>query len=103
MVVEWDGNVAESCSNNGGDDHAAADDGKRKVGCGDEAENDDSDGNDNADVGDNGDVAINDENDANVCDGMSKTDRDDDADGGGNNCNNDSGVVGNGVFDIWGG
>ena len=68
--------MAESCSNNGGDyDDAGGGEGKIKVDCEGEA-NDDGDDND-------GGIDINDGNDANGGDSMSKADCDDDAYGGG--------------------
>ena len=67
-----DGKVADSCSNDGGDDDDDDDDGKRKVHS--EGEADDDDDGDN----DNGGVDINDGNDANGDDSMSKADCDGD-------------------------
>ena len=66
-----DGKVADSCSNDGGDDDDDDDDddGKRKV---------DSEGEADDGENDNGGVDINDGNDANGDDSMSKADCDDD-------------------------
>ena len=75
--------MAEGGGNNGGYDNTGNNDGKRKVGC--EGEVDDDDGDDN----DNGGVEIDDGNDANRDDGTSKTNCDDDADGGDGNSNNE--------------
>ena len=93
--------MAESCSNDGGDDDdAAGGEGKRKVDCEGEADDDDGD-NDNGGVDDDGGVDINDGNDANGGDSMSKSDCDDVADGGGGNSNDDGSADGDGIFENW--
>ena len=83
-------------------DDAIGGDGKRKVGCEGEVDHD-SDNNDNNSVDDYCGVDIKDGNDANCGERMNKTNRDDDADGGGGNCNNGGGVDENCAFDVKGG
>lgn len=91
--------MAECGSNAGGGDDGADDgDGKRKVGCRDESDDDSSDDNDNVGVHDDGGVEINKGNDAGGGDGMSKTNRDDYGYVGGCNSNDDGGVHKNAVF-----
>ena len=86
----------ESCSNDGGDDD---DEGKWKVDC--EHEADDDGDNDNGGVDDDGVVDINNGNNANGGDRMSRADCDDDADGGGSNSNYDGSADGDGIFEKW--
>ena len=67
--------MAESCSNDvGDDDDACSGDGKRKVGCAGEADDNDGDDNDNGGVDDDGGVDINDGNHASGGDSESKAD-----------------------------
>ena len=94
---DGNGKVAEGVSNDSGDDAAAGGDGKRKVGCGEEADHDGGDN--NGGVAGNRGVDINIGNDANGNDGMSKSIRDDDANGGGGNSNDNGSIHENGVFD----
>ena len=99
---DGDGKLTEDDSNAGGDyDDGTGDDGKRKVDCDGQVDHDGDDN--NGGVDDGCDVDINDGNDFNGDDGMSKTNRDDDADGGSGNSHNDGGVDGNGAFDVKGG
>ena len=96
-----DGKVAESCSNDAGDDDDVGDgEGKRKVDCEGEADVDDDD-NDSGGVDDDGGVDIYDGNDANGGDSISKADCDDDADGGCGNSNDDGSANGDGIFENW--
>ena len=68
--------MVEGGSSDGGDDDAVVGDGKRKIGCGYKVGDDD--GNDDGNVGVEGDVGvdINDGNNANLVDSMSKTESD---------------------------
>ena len=84
--------MGDGGSKDSGYDDADDIDVKRKVGCGDEADDD-------SDVNDNGGVDIDNANGANDGDGMRKTERDDDTDCSGVNGSDDRDVDGNGVFD----
>ena len=93
-----DGEVAEGGSNESGDD-ADVRDGKGKVCCGDKADDDGGDNNDYDHVDDESFVDINEGNEATGGNGMSKADRDDDANGGNVNSSDDGGV--NGKLCFW--
>ena len=95
--------MAGSCSNDGGDDDddGSGGEGKRKVDCKGEAYDDDGDNINGGFDDDDGVVDINDGEDANGGDSMSKADRDDDADGGGGNSNDDGSADGDGIFENW--